>query len=416
MASKKPPTILDTTFNAYTLGPILGQGGAGQVFEASDQSGSTWAIKILDPRRANNERRKRFKNEIVFSERTRHPNIVPVVDHGVVRSADGIAPFYVMPHYTSSLRPVLRSLRDPTQRLRYFDQVLSGIEAAHAAGVVHRDVKPENILYNQPSDTLVVADFGVAHFTDEELYTAVETAPDTRLANFLYAAPEQRVRGLAIDHRADIYALGLILNELFTGNVPHGTDYRTIGAVQPDYAWLDPLVASMIRQEPMRRPESIDAVKRALIAHRQDYVTRQRLEQITNSVVPISAITDALALEPPRLVDFDWVQGRLTLILNRAVNDQWLTALQNMGNFTAVAGKQPHAFRFSGNKAVIQAQEHEIQDIINYFKDWLPRATAKYRQMLENDRRVAEEQQRAALRVEQEELERQQRVKNTIKI
>lgn len=415
MARDKSITI-ETAFNTYALGNILGEGGAGRVFAADDASGRQWAAKILNPKRVTSERRKRFKNEILFSQHTRHPNIVPVVDHGVAPPPVGPAPFYVMPRYTGSLRTLLPRLGDADRRLRCFDQILSGMEAAHLAGVVHRDVKPENVLFDEKTDTLVVADFGVAHFTDEELYTAAETALDTRLANFLYAAPEQRVRGQRVDARADIYALGLLLNELFTGNVPHGTAYRTVAEKFPDYAWVDALVESMLRQQLDQRPESIAHVKRALIAYKQDYVIRQRLDELTNAAVSTTAITDPLADAPPKLVDFEWAKGQLTLVLSHAVNPTWVHALQNMGGFSAVWRKEPEMFTFSGNKAQISAPEHEAQNIIDHFKKWLPRATAKYRELLERERRDAEEQHRVQLRAEQEELERQRRLRESIRL
>jgi eukaryotic-like serine/threonine-protein kinase len=74
--------------------------------------------------------------------------------------------------------------------------------------VFHRDLKPENILYDRNADRLVVADFGIAHFEEDQLLTAVETKDRERLANFKYAAPEQGIRGRPVDHRADIFAFG----------------------------------------------------------------------------------------------------------------------------------------------------------------------------------------------------------------
>lgn len=117
-------------------------------------------------------------------------------------------------------------------------------------GIVHRDLKPENILVQ--GDLLAVADFGTDSFTDDLILTRVETQPTQRLANFQYAAPEQRVPG-KVGVPADIYALGLMLNELFTGSVPHGTSYKTISSVAKDLGFLDPIVAEMIRQTPADR-------------------------------------------------------------------------------------------------------------------------------------------------------------------
>lgn len=409
-------TYLETAFAVYTLAEVIGEGGAGRVFAATDEAGRSWAVKVLSASRATRERRKRFKNEILFSERMSHPNVVAVVDHGVAALADGSSPFYVMPRYAGSLRASMAQFTCSDARLRCFEQILSGTEAAHLVGVVHRDIKPENILCDVAAAMFVVADFGVAHFTDEELYTAAETAPDSRLANFLYAAPEQRVRGQSVDARSDIYALGLLLNELFTGAVPHGTAYRTIAETSPEYAWLDPIVEAMLRQRPQDRPASIDAIKRALIAHRQDFVARQRLDEIQRTVVPTTAVTDPLAKTAPRLVGVDWKRGQLILTLDRPINPMWVSALRDMGSYLSVWGKGPEAFWFSVKEARVSAEEHEVQEIVNHFKSWLPQATATYARMLQRERQEAEERERAELHAEQEELERQRRVKASVRI
>src|SRR5262245_44389306 len=109
---------LETAFNTYTLAEVLGEGGTGRVFAATDESGRPWAVKVLLPARATSDRRKRFKNEVLFSERTNHPNIVPVIDHGIARLSDGAAPFYVMPRYAGSLRTAMARLDDPAARLK----------------------------------------------------------------------------------------------------------------------------------------------------------------------------------------------------------------------------------------------------------------------------------------------------------
>ncbi|HEX4792414.1 MAG TPA: serine/threonine-protein kinase [Humisphaera sp.] len=408
----KKDQTLETTFGQYRLVKVIGEGGAGKVWEAVDQSGDTVAIKMLDIGRANSTKRKRFKNEILFCESCRHPNIIRVVDRG---SHDG-TPFYVMPFMAKTMRGLFRDLTDPQRKLRYFDQLMSGVEAAHLQKVVHRDLKPENVLYDATRDALVIADFGIAHFTDEDLYTAVETKDNDRLANFQYAAPEQRQRGQTVGICADIYALGLMLNEFFTGVVPHGAGYRTVQAQLPTLGWVDEIVERMIRQEPSERPESIDAVKNLFVARKQDFVARQRLSEIQNTVIPVGEEDDPLALQPIRIIDFDWANGQLTLVLSRFVNDGWIHALRNIGNYTSVWGKGPEAFRFAGDRATISANDTEIQHIVDYFKTWLPRATEIYRENRSAARREAVEQKRLQLQKEQRELEIKQKLREQIKL
>ncbi|MBI3545002.1 MAG: serine/threonine protein kinase, partial [Gammaproteobacteria bacterium] len=202
----KKPKQLRTTFTTYQIHDCVGEGGSGVVYSASDDNGSKLAIKILEPAKASKDRLKRFENEFRFCSRNKHPNIITVLDHGLV---DDSVPFFVMPLYEGSFRGLIGKL-SPRDALTTFEKILDGVEGAHKLGVIHRDLKPENILVNSKGKELVIADFGIATFEEEELFTAVETKDNARLANFQYAAPEQRVRGKPVDKRADIYALGLI--------------------------------------------------------------------------------------------------------------------------------------------------------------------------------------------------------------
>jgi serine/threonine protein kinase len=284
--------------------------------------------------------------------------------------------------------------------LPLFSQILNGVEAAHLLKVVHRDLKPENCLYNAQNSTLVVTDFGIAHFTAEELYTLVETGPHTRLANFQYAAPEQRSREAVVDQRADIYSLGLIPNELFTGQMPHGTDYKTIVTVAPDYAYLDDLVAEMLRQDPNGRPQSIEHVKNQLTGRGHEFIEKQRLDALKRTVVSTKEVTDPLISDPLRLVAAQWDDGNLTLKLSQAVNEAWVWALRNMGGSSSLLHKGPEYFRFSGNSAIIAARPRESQRIVDYFKRGLPQTNAVYADRIRADASRAEKEERERLRKE----------------
>lgn len=253
-----------TAFNTFTCKnkQPLGSGGTGVVYEAEDVDGSVYAVKVLNAT-ADSQKLRRFKNEMSFCSGRRHKNIVRVLDYGVSFAGEGKQPFYVMPLYGGTLRSLIRAGIRPGEVLPLYAQILEGIHAAHGEGVWHRDVKPENILHDVKAGVLVIADFGIAHFREEDLYTAVETSDRERLANFLYSAPEQRLRGKTVDKSADIYALGLILNEMFTLEVPQGTGYRRIANASQDFAYLDEIVDQMIQQDPKRRP-SIENVRQTL--------------------------------------------------------------------------------------------------------------------------------------------------------
>ena len=406
---------LETAFGGYTLGKVLGEGGAGRVYEATNDAGEPFAVKVLAPERANADRRKRFKNEILFCERAQHDNIIRVIDHGVDTGGAETAPFYVMPQLDGSAKDVFSVVMEPAKRLRYFDQILSGVEAAHLKGVFHRDLKPENVLFDRRNDRLVIADFGIAHFQDEELFTAVETAPASRLANFMYAAPEQRSRGIVVDQRADIYALGLMLNEAFTGQVPHGAGYKTVGSIATDYAWVDEIVVGMLQQDPTKRPPSIAEIKRQFIAKRQDWVTMQRLSEVLGTVVAEGEEDDPLALEAPHLVEATWAKGELTLVLSRPVNTEWVRALID-SHSRSLWGKDPRTFTFVGATAKVGAEHSQVQNIIDYFKEWLPGVTQLYRSRREQNRRQVAQNERTRLERERSQLELERQVQSGIRL
>jgi len=217
------------------------------------------------------------------------------------------ASFYVMDLYPCTLQEQIGKL-ETAEVLPVFAEILNGVEAAHLQHVTHRDLKPQNILCSPQSNVYVVADFGIASFEEEELYTAVETQRNERLANFQYSAPEQRTRGREITNKADVYALGLVLNQMFTGEIPFGTQFKKVQAVAPMFSYLDEVVDEMIRQDPAQRP-SIADVKRQLIARKQQFVSLQKISELTKQVVPEDTLTDALIVDPIRAENFDYRDG-----------------------------------------------------------------------------------------------------------
>ncbi|MEK6243199.1 MAG: serine/threonine-protein kinase [Pseudomonadota bacterium] len=412
----KKPLHFETASGVYVASEVLGEGGAGIVYGGTAPDGTAVAIKILSLERATADKRRRFKNELSFLARNRHPNIVTVVDHGVERSEKGSKPFCVMRRYEGSLRTAMAKSLPHAQVLPFLSQILDGVEAAHLQSVVHRDLKPENVLIDSAKTSIAIADFGVARFTEDLLVTLVETSAAQRLANFLYAAPEQRAPGRDVGVPADIYALGLLVNELFTGAVPHGTDYKQIATVSKEHSYLDPLVAMMLRQAPNERPQSIAEIKGLIQRYQSEAVTLQRLSALSGTVIPESQIDDPLAEEQPQLIAAEWNDGRLVLTLDRAVSQGWVWALQNMGNFSAVMGRGPETFSFSGTTARVPAQEHEAQDIINHFKQWMPVATRTLKQKLQLEAKRKDEARRGQLRREREVEETRLRVNRGLKI
>ncbi len=419
MKMLKKPVEFETAFNKYNATDIIGEGGAGCVYRATDELGQPCAIKLLDPKKVSREKLKRFKNEMNFGERNNHRNIVTVADHGIYLTRDGSAPFFVMPLYDNTLRGLMNTRIAPQRVLQLYSQLLNGVEAAHLQNIIHRDLKPENMFYLANDDRLLIGDFGIAHFEQDELFTSVETRPNERLANFLYAAPEQRTRGGMVDQKADLYALGLILNEMFTHEVPQGTDYKTIAVVASELAYLDEIVANLIKQSPNERPHSIDTVKRLLIARGNEFVARQHLNQLRQAVVPQNDIDDPLFHDPISLVGIDYENGVLHMRLNRAVTEKWVSAFRNMGTispYSALWGKGPENFTFKGDTARIMATEDEVQQVVDHFKSWLPTAHSKYQQIVLREKHAEENRQQQELRLKIAEAESRERVLRNVRI
>lgn len=409
----KQPIEIETAFNSYTLTAVIGEGGAGRVYAGRDAAGTLVAVKVL--LHQDKDKRRRFKNEIGFLAKNRHSNIVTVSDYGLVKQAGLDGPFYVMPRFDGSLRDWIDKGITPSNVLPVFSQILDGVEAAHMLGVTHRDLKPENILTLDKSNLLAVADFGVANFNEDFLVTPVKTPPGKRLANFQYAAPEQRTPGVPVGAPADIYALGMMLNELFTRSPPHGSGYATIGSVAAEFGFLDAIVDVMIRQNSHERPDTVAKIKSLIQRHQFEAVSKQKLDAIQQVVVPVGKVTDPLAFEPPKIVGAHWDSGTLLITLDRSVNPKWIDALHNLGNYSSVMGIPPEAFQFNGAEARVATPNHSAQDVIDHFKQWLPQATRVLKHKLESEAEWEERRAREDLRRQREAEETKLKVNQSLR-
>ncbi len=398
---KKPATV-ETTFATYQIGKRLGEGGSGVVYEASTEDGKKFAIKFLDPAKATTEKRKRFKNEYLFCSSTDHPNIVKVLDHGL--SSDG-APFFVMPLFDSSLRDLIGKL-EPNLALQIFQQILHGLEAAHLLGVSHRDLKPENILLGDGGNIVVIADFGIARFEENELLTAVETKNNARLANFMYAAPEQRVRGEEVGSASDLYALGLMLNELLTSKVPLGTKFTQIQECVEHLSYLDPIVDRLLTQDPAGRFPSASDLKRELKARGHEALAIQRVSEAKRQVIPVGEANSEVTNDPIQVVDVNWENDLLKIELSHVAPADWKWALVNMGSYRSIWGKGPEIYQVQGRRVQVQARADEAQALLDQFKGWLPRVHQVYSEKLKRDQQQEERRKQqeyeAAVKKEEE--------------
>ena len=206
----------------FQLQGLLGAGGMAEVYRGFDvKLKRQVAVKILPASMANDAGYvQRFKTEAQRVAALNHPHIVPVYAFG----EEGPLLYHVMPILKESLRDRLdrEVTLAPQDAVRLVVQIASALSVAHAAGLVHRDVKPENILLDDKGEAYLT-DFGIARpVMPSRVGRAAQTLSATGLpvGTPEYMAPEQ-LRGEPMDQRADIYALGAVLYELLTGHAPH---------------------------------------------------------------------------------------------------------------------------------------------------------------------------------------------------
>jgi tRNA A-37 threonylcarbamoyl transferase component Bud32 len=205
---------IDTEVGGYRILEAIGQGGTSVVYRAEHvRLGRTAALKLLTPRLGESDFRDRFLRESKLAASLDHPNIVPVYDAGEVDDVLYIAMACVD---GSDLKALLvEEGRLPLRRaLRIVSQIASALDAAHARGLVHRDVKPANILVG-PNDRALLSDFGVV----KELTSGGSTRTGSFVGTIEYCAPEQ-IEGRDVDQRADVYALACVFYECVVGTSP----------------------------------------------------------------------------------------------------------------------------------------------------------------------------------------------------
>ena len=265
---------------AYSLEHELGGGGMSRVFVATETSlGRSVVVKVLPPDLGGDVNIDRFRREVRLAARLQHPHIVPVLTAGEM---DGI-PYYTMPFVEGqSLRARLvdSGALPLAEVIGILGDVAKALAYAHAHGVVHRDIKPDNVLLS--GGVAVVTDFGIAKALSEATAPSRTslTGTGTSIGTPAYMAPEQAAADPATDHRADLYAFGCMAYEMLTGQPPFAAwpaQKRLVAQItetpvqlaqfRPDVPRaLDLLVMKCLEKDPAHRPQSAGELTRGLEA------------------------------------------------------------------------------------------------------------------------------------------------------
>ncbi|HJQ26389.1 MAG TPA: protein kinase [Blastocatellia bacterium] len=264
----------------YRLEELLGAGGMCYVYRATHtQMGKQVAVKILKPHLAADPAlSQRFEQEARAASRIHHPNAINVTDYGI---GEGNMPFIVMEFVNGiTLGELIRQQGAlPLDRAaNILRQICGALDSAHAVGVIHRDIKPDNILIGDyaNSDWVEVVDFGVAKIKEDLNRRVALTGENVILGTPRYMSPEQ-CEERPVDARSDIYSLGVVLYEMLAGSAPFKWDSSTrlllahateppepLRAQRPDIpAAVEAVVMQALEKDPARRPQSAGEFARA---------------------------------------------------------------------------------------------------------------------------------------------------------
>lgn len=276
-----PPRLEDLAvlFPQFEILSFIGQGGMGAVYQARQkQLDRVVALKILPPSIGQEAAfAERFAREAKAMAKLNHPGIVTIYDFGQAHGEEGMGSarlYYFIMEFVNgvSLRQLLQAGRvSPREALAIVPQICDALQYAHDQGIVHRDIKPENILLDRQG-RVKVADFGLAKLVGDgveasERTLRLQTAGLTDAGKIMgtpnYMAPEQAEHPAEVDHRVDVYALGVVFYQMLTGELPAQRIEPPSRKVQIDVR-LDEIVLQALEKDPTRRYQRAGEIKAAV--------------------------------------------------------------------------------------------------------------------------------------------------------
>jgi eukaryotic-like serine/threonine-protein kinase len=210
----KNQSILSTDVGDFTYKKHIGEGGNAQVFlfeKNNDNSKEKFAIKFL--KSDENTKIKRFKDEYFCTiQIPTHPNVARLYHFDKIYLEDSEYLIIIMKYYSAKLEnPTENDDEKEEKSWKLFCDLARGLEHIHNYSIIHRDIKPQNIFYDEETNNYVLGDLGIAHFSDDKFVKEAKTKPAERLANYSFSAPEQVNSKEEITKAADIYSLGQVI-------------------------------------------------------------------------------------------------------------------------------------------------------------------------------------------------------------
>lgn len=390
-------TIGDVVAGRYLLERELGRGGMATVYLADDQKlNRKVAIKLLHSELAQQPSfRTRFRQEAQVAARLTHPNIVRVFDAGDATgsSAEDVWPFLVMEYIDGELlsEVIARGPLSTDEAVRIETQLLNALEYAHAAGIVHRDIKPNNIILTKDGD-VKVTDFGIAQAVTEASNVVQST---NILGTAAYFSPEQ-ARGEQVDERSDLYSAGIVLFEMLTGQVPfretspvrvayqHLTETApapssAVGTVSPE---LDAVVAHALAKNSYERFENAaefrEALEVAATGELPEFndsaellLTQLDINELDVDELALRQLAQgATAVREPRRPPVMWIWAGGTLIFAMVVAVLfWALALAPSATIASTDRKIPNLTGIEQVEAMSQLKKLDLKTLVLQISD-----------------------------------------------
>ncbi|MFH2064674.1 MAG: serine/threonine-protein kinase [Pseudomonadota bacterium] len=250
----------------YQIVSKIDSGGMATVYKGIQPSlNRTVAIKVLDRKFLEDPRFvKRFNRESLIIARLNHPNIIHIIDRGITEDK---MPYFVMDYVEG--RDVAKIIQDGdytvTRKMEIMVQVCKALSYAHKNGVIHQDIKPANILID-PEGNALVADFGIAQLCHDDIPENMQLTSDNIIMGTpAYMSPEQKTGAGPITRSSDLYSLGVVMYELFTGAKPLG-QFKKPSDLNPDLPReLDAVILPCLQPEIADRPASADSIRESLL-------------------------------------------------------------------------------------------------------------------------------------------------------
>lgn len=347
------PVELSRQFPQLEILELIGAGGMGAVYKARQPGlDRLVAVKILPPEvGADPAFAQRFTREAQALARLGHQHIVSVFDFGV---AGGL--YYFIMEYVdgANLRQLIKSGElKPAEALAIVPQICEALQFAHDEGVVHRDIKPENILLDKRG-RVKIADFGLARLLGADAPEISLTGTNQVLGTLHYMAPEQ-IQGLrTIDHRADIYSLGVVFYEMLTGELPLGRFAPPSQKVEVDVR-LDEVVLRSLESEPKRRYQQVSEVK-------TDVESISAIERAPSGNASTEGVAEDFLLMNPQLPKAArWITAYAIVVRPLL----WLLAISFvvLGFESSLVGNNPEADVINAEAAI----DHAIEFLAGIF-------------------------------------------------